>query len=165
MVISQVIIAITILKEQIVQNENEYKEYCKQYNKAQRDMIECGNKKKDLLKLIKELEDKIVAENIFINVSCVEGFGILTQPELVAISTGIDKTDYREYGDYPRWIDLERIVKDVINIKKKYPLWKLESVKKSGQYDTMPPQNFYKYTYETEEGNYFTCGGVEIINS
>ena len=71
MVISQVIIAITILKEQIVQNENEYKQYCKQYNKAQRDMIECGNKKKDLLKLIKELEDKIVAENIFVNVSCV----------------------------------------------------------------------------------------------
>jgi hypothetical protein len=45
---------------------------------------------------------------------------MLLQEVLVAISNGMDQTDYRKKGNYPRWYDLERLVNEVIAFKKLY---------------------------------------------
>jgi hypothetical protein len=105
----------------------------------------------------------VETENMFEEVKDVEGFVTLSQSELVAISNGMDKTDYRQYGKYPRWFDLERLVKHVIQFKKHYPGWVLDRVNKSGQYDTLPPQSFYKFTYNTPLGHYMSYGGIEPL--
>ena len=70
----------------------------------------------------------------------------------------MNKTDYRKHGDYPRFYDLETLIKHVIEFKKQYPGWVLESVEKTGQYDTLPPQTFYKFTYKTPLGHYMSFG-------
>jgi hypothetical protein len=33
---------------------------------------------------------------------------------------------------------------------------------KSGQIDVLPPESFYKFTYNTPEGYYMSCGGIEF---
>ena len=48
--------------------------------------------------------------------------------------------------------------------KKLYPDWILESLTRGGQYDTLPPQTFYRYTYKTPHGHYMSMGGIERIN-
>ena len=85
------------------------------------------------------------------------------QEELVAISNGMDKTDYRKHDNYPRWYDLEKLVKEVIAFKKLYSGWILESLTRGGHYDTLPPQTFYRYTYKTPQGHYMSMGGIERI--
>jgi hypothetical protein len=119
------------------------------------------NRKKDLSQQIKNLERIIDTENVFESVQGVEGFDTLLQEELVAISNGMDKTDYRKFGNYPRWHDLEKLVKEVIAFKKLYPGWILESLTRGGQYDTLPPQTFYRYTYKSPHGHYMSHGGIE----
>jgi hypothetical protein len=98
------------------------------------------------------LEDIIESENVFESVQTVEGFDTLLKSELVVISNGMDKTDYRKHGNYPRWYDLERLVKEVIYFKKLYPGWILDHLARGGQYDTLPPQTFYRYTYKSQHG-------------
>ena len=124
----------------------------------------CESRKKELSKEIKKLEEIIEAENVFESVENMEGFDTLLQEELVAISNGMDKTDYRKNGNYPRWYDLERLVNEVIVFKKLYPGWILESLARGGQYDTLPPQTFYRYTYKSPHGHYMSMGGIERIN-
>lgn len=71
----------------------------------------------------------------------------LSQIELDIIAYGMDKKDYRVYCDCPRWYDLERIAKEVIEFKKLYPGWILERLDLDGQYDGLPPTTYYKYIY------------------
>jgi hypothetical protein len=66
----------------------------------------------------------------------------------------MDKTDYRNYGDYPRWIDLDKICKEVIQMKKRYPNWVLMDLEKSRQINTVPPQSFYYYKFKDEFADY-----------
>jgi hypothetical protein len=40
----------------------------------------------------------------------------------------------------------------------------LESVKKTGQYDTLPPKSFYKFTYKTPLGHPMSFGRLEILS-
>ena len=82
------------------------------------------------------------------------------------------KTNYRDMEivkirneDIPRYIDLERLVKEVIEFKKIYPGWVLDRIQKSGQYDTLPPQSFYKFTYKSPQGHYMSHGGIELLSS
>ena len=78
----------------------------------------------------------IESEDIYVNVLWIEGFEILLKQELVAISTGMNQTDYRKMDqviatskeEVPRYIDLERLVKEVIEFKKQYPGWILERI-------------------------------------
>lgn len=145
---------------------SEYYEYRKQYDEIRNKIRSCENKKKDLIKQIKNLEDIIESEDIYANVLWIDGFETLTQPELVAISTGMDKTNYRDMAQVktmgneviPRWIDLERLINAVVDVKKQYPGWVLESVQCSGHYDTLPPRNIYKFTYKTPQGHYMSYG-------
>lgn len=96
-------------------------------------------------------------------ISAIEGFELLSEDELSIITTNMDRTDYRKHGNYPRFYDFERICKEVINKKKKYPRWTLSSLSRGGQYDTLPPQIFYKYEYKDEDGCYFNIGGIKLI--
>jgi hypothetical protein len=159
------------LKAELAENEAECKDLNKIYRENQIKMNLSVSRKKELSKEIKKLEEIVEAENVFESVQGVEGFETLLQEELVAISNGMNKTDYskmdlviaRSKESIPRWIDLEKLVKEVIAFKKLYPGWILESLIRGGQYDTLPPQTFYKYTYKSPHGHYMSMGGIERI--
>jgi chromosome segregation ATPase len=152
------------LRAELIQVDSELKEIGKIYMEYRKKVTSCENKKRELSKEIKKLEEIIESENMFETVENIEGFDTLLQEELVTISNGMDKTDYRKRGNYPRWYDLERLVKEVIAFKKLYPGWILESLTKSGQYDTLPPQTFYRYTYNSTHGHHMTHSGIEHLN-
>lgn len=160
------------LRAELAQNDAEYTKIKKIYRETVIKMNFCESRKKELSKEIKKLAEIIEAENVFESVQNIEGFDTLLQEELVAISNGMDKTDYskmdlvraRSKESIPRWIDLERLVKEVIGFKKLYPGWILECVERGGQYDTLPPQTFYSYTYKSPHGHYMTFGGIKIIH-
>jgi len=109
----------------------------------------CKNVKKDLL------------NEIFESVQNIEGFDTLLETELLAISKGMDRTDYSTYGNFPRWCDLERLVTDVINFKKMYPGWILEYLEPGGR--ICPPRTSYKFQYKTPQGHYMSTGGFERV--
>jgi hypothetical protein len=153
------------LKTELIQVEDELKELNKIYMQYRKKINLCENRKKELSKEIKKLIEIIETENVFETVQNIEGLDTLLQEELVAISKGMDKTDYRKYGNYPRWYDLERLVNQVILFKRLYPGWILESLASGGQYDTLPPQTFYRYTFKTPQGHYWSMGGIERLNS
>jgi len=141
------------------------------YEEAKLNLEKFKSKQETTKIQIKKLTEIIESGTILKYVENIEGVDTLTKEELTAIYTGIDKTDYNEeshlksYGKvYPRFIDLERVVKDVINFKKLYPGWILEHLARGGQYDTMPPETYYKYTYKTPQGHYMSHGGIEVIN-
>ena len=118
---------------------------------------------------IKKLEDIIESEDVFETVRQIEGFDTLNQEELIIIKNGMNKVNYRKMdlvrnrAELPRWIDLERLVKQVIEFKKTYPGWILERIAANGQYDSLPPQTFYKFTYKTPHGHYMSFGGIEVL--
>ena len=103
------------LRAELAQNEAEYKKIHKSYRETAVKMNFCESRKKELSKEIKKLAEIIEAENVFKSVENIEGFDTLLQEELVAISNGMDKTDYskmdlvraRSKESIPRWIDLE----------------------------------------------------------
>jgi len=152
------------ISAELAEVETELKDLNKIYRENRIKINLCDSRRKDLSQQIKKLERIIDTENVFESVENIEGFDTLLQEELVAISNGMDKTDYRKFGNYPRWHDLERLVKEVIAFKKLYPGWILESLARGGQYDTLPPETFYRYTYKTPHGHYMKMGGIELIN-
>lgn len=118
-----------------------------------------------ILKEIKRLEDIEESKNIIGEcIKNIDGFELLSEDELSIITTKMDKTDYRKYGNYPRYLDLERICKEVIEMKKKYPKWTLTNLASGGQYDSLPPQTFYRYEYQDEYGNIFDIGGIKLVS-
>jgi len=153
------------LRAKLSEFESEYKELNKIYVEYRKKMELCESNKKKLIREIKKLEDIIESENIFESVKETEGFDTLLKEELVAISNGMNKTDYRKYANYPRWYDLERLVKEVIEFKKLYPGWILDYIEQKGAYDTLPPETYYKYTYKTPQGHYMSHGGIELLSS
>ena len=159
-------------RDELVQIETESRQIDKIYREICKKIRLCDSRKNDLLKEIKKLEEIVESENVFESVQNIEGFNTLLQEELVAISNGMDKTDYskmdlvraRSKESIPRFYDLERIIKSVIEFKTLYPGWILDSVARGGQYDTLPPQIFYRYTYKSPHGHYMTMGGIELIH-
>lgn len=161
----------------IITLQDEFKEMireCKKYNKLMNDnrrkMDECENRKKEISTEIKRLEHIIEHEDAFDFASKMEGYDTLSQSELEAIIIGMDKKNYststsNSTNQIPRWIDLERLIREVIEFKKDYPNWVLISIQKSFQYDTFPPKNNYKFTYQIPQGYRVSFGGVEFIRS
>ena len=147
------------LKTELSQMQDEYDKIVMEANEKTLKKQLYESRINDISNEIKKLE----SEDMFYCVKEIEGFDKLLSRELLAIANGMDKTDYRQYNkDCPRWIDLERIVKHVIELKKHYPKWILDRVIKSGQIDVLPPESFYKFTYNTPEGYYMSCGGIEF---
>jgi vacuolar-type H+-ATPase subunit E/Vma4 len=102
---------------------------------------------------ITHLTNMAEVENVMDYVKNIEGFDLLEKGEITIIIANMDKTDYTKYNCV-RWIDLEKLVKEVINIKKKYN-WTLIYLTSGGRIDTMPPTNFYKFEYKDEDGLMF----------
>lgn len=94
-------------------------------------------------------------------ISNIENFDLLNEEELKIITSKMDKTDYRKLGDYPRWLDLENIIKYVIDIKQKYTKWTLTNLSKVGHFDRLPPKTFYNYEFKDENEMYFNIGGIK----
>lgn len=153
------------LKE-VIQLHNKYN---KLMNENRKKMNECEDRKKQITAEIKRLEHIIEYEDAFDSVCGIEGYDTLSQSEVEAITTGMDKTNYSTYStpakEIPRWIDLERLVKEVIELKKDYPDWILISVRKSFQCDTLPPINHYKFTYRIPQGHEVSFGGLEFVSN
>lgn len=153
-----------------IQNElNEKKQNIGQERiKVNKTLRLCDSQLKDIekdlaiiLKEIKRREDIEEAKNIIgEDIKKMEGFELLSQDELFIITTKMNRTDYRKYGNYPRYLDLERLCKNVINIKKLYPKWTLTSLAIGSQYDTLPTHTFYRYEYKDEYGYEFNIGGI-----
>lgn len=119
-----------------------------------------------ITKEIKRREEIEEAKNIITtDISSIEGFESLSEDELSIITKNMDKTDYRKNGSYPRFNDLEKICKAVINMKKRYPTWILTNLAAGGQLDTFPPQIFYKYEYKDENDCYFNLGGIQVVRT
>ncbi len=151
------------LRSKLAQVEKEYDEIYMIYKETEQKKRLCESRKRDIKKEIKKLEDLVEQENVFETVKDVEGFETLSSSELNAISNGMDKTDYTMFGKYPRWIDLERLVKHVIQFKKLYPGWILDRVIKLDQAETLlKSPTFYKFTYNTPLGHYMSSGGIEL---
>lgn len=91
----------------------------------------------------------------------IKGFELLNERELAVITTKMDRTDYRHYGEYPRWIDLERIIKEVIDIKKHYTEWKLTKLSKRSNSDKVPPETFYIYEFTDKYGILLDVGRIK----
>ena len=153
------------LRAELVQVETELKELNKIYVQHRKNVNLCDSRKKDLSNKIITLEDIIATENMFEAVKGLDGFETLSQKELVAISNGMDKRDYRKYVtgvNFPRFKDLEQLINEVIGFKKLYPGWILDRVVSCGQYDTLPPKTFYRYTFKTPQGHSWSHGGIEL---
>jgi hypothetical protein len=76
----------------------------------------------------------------------IDGFNLLSEDELSVIAKNMNKTDYRKYGA-PRWLDLENIIKTVVEMKNSYPKFTLTNLDIGGQIDTLPPKTFYRYEF------------------
>jgi type I site-specific restriction-modification system R (restriction) subunit len=147
--------------------EIEYEEVYRIYKENERKMRLYDNTLRSLSKEIKKMEQIIESEDVFESVKNVEGFDTLTKNDLFIISKGMDKRDYRDLKivqNCPRWIDLERLVKEVIHFKSIYPGWILENIIITGHYDSLPPQTFYKFTYKTPTGHYMMYSGMDTNN-
>ena len=112
--------------------------------------------KKQLLKIyeIKHSMNTIFCQDI----ENISNFHLLTKDDLFKISKAIDKRDYNLNfnSNYPRFIDLEDVVKYIIQVKQIYPLWELTYINKFGKIDTYPPKNCYTYHFTTPEGLLFS---------
>ena len=80
----------------------------------------------------------------------INGIDLLSEEELSIIAKNMNKTDYRKHGKYPRWLDLEKIIKTVVEMKKRYPKFTLTNLDIGGRIDSMPPQTFYRYEFTDE---------------
>jgi hypothetical protein len=145
--LAQLIIDLKVAKENNAQRHKDYKEAFRNYTLA-------GKEVERLEKEFKHLKQTIETENMFDSVNNVEGFNLLSNEELFAISIGIDKTDYRKSScsTEPRFHELQRVVEEIIKIKKQYTGWVFTGLKCCGQYDTLPPQRFLTYHFTTPEG-------------
>lgn len=84
----------------------------------------------------------------------IDGFNLLSEDELSIIAKNMNKTDYRKYG-VPRWMDLENIIKTVVEMKNSYPKFTLTNLDIGGQIDTMPPETFYRYEFTDDNDRTF----------
>jgi flagellar biosynthesis/type III secretory pathway chaperone len=134
--------------------------YKKEQERINNEIENLETDKKTILEQLHQLKTNINSPennyNIFDEPDLkVCGMGALTQQEKQAISDGIDKTDYRHLGDYPRYIDLDKIVERVWQIKQA-DNWTLVKVTKTGTYEPMPSAGKYTLTFRPDQDT-FIC--------
>ena len=118
---------------------------------------------------IAKINDLLTIEDMYDELMTIDSFNIISRDELDIIIKNMDKTDYTQrVASVPRFIDIKKIIHEVIHYKQKYPTFigTLDNMRKKGQLDTYPPTNYYEYTFKTVNGeDYFRIGGVEVINN
>ena len=60
-------------------------------------------------------------------------------------------------------MDLEQVINFVLEIKTIYPGWKLQKLDHTGGRDSLPPLNWYEYSFITPEGHCFNYGGIKNV--
>ena len=141
--------------EELVQNQNELIEKKQQLIQEKKEIDKAlrlfWNKLSEVCRELEQITTEIENRELIEGVANIEGFDLLSDEEIKLIISKMDKTDYRKHGDYPRYIDLERICKDVIHTKKldpQHPAWTLTNVEIcEKKEDTIPPRTTYKYVY------------------
>jgi hypothetical protein len=159
------------IKQQILELKSNYDILYEDSKVTDRQRRELGGKYNvqtqkltELDKEIKKYESYILQETILDdNIRSKPGFNLLTIDELSSIIKGLDKTDYTKYGR-KRFHDVDDVIDTIIEVKQLYPSWKLEHIRVSGSFDTMPPRNFYEYDFITPDGIRFSRGGFKRIN-
>jgi len=166
----------TIVKQEMIEEQKSIIEKLKfEFNKIESQRVEhlnqlklyqknvriYENMKKDIEKEIQKMELNLLTTNMFTDFDNLENFDLLSLEEQNVIAKGIDKTDYTNYG-HPLLFDLKKTVLEIIELKKAYPNWTLINLQKTGQYDIMPPLNFYKFIFKTPLNHWFTYGGIHV---
>jgi hypothetical protein len=106
---------------------------------------------------IKNVKDLILTEDIFRPFESTYGYNLLTELDKLHIYHGMDKINYQELDEnLPRYIDLEKIINFIIDIKSRYINFILISVKIGKQITLLPPKTDYVYTFKTPEGGILT---------
>lgn len=112
--------------------------------------IQQTNNGDNLKKISAELRCRTDIGELRNNNENIKELTLLSDAELSIIYNGMDITDYRtkHNNTYSRYIDLERICKEVIEVKTNYPTWRLFHLKIASQLDSWPPKTGYKYKYK-----------------
>jgi hypothetical protein len=155
-IISTLEIEYKILEEEANLLDKQRREIGKEYIIKEAALTQIKNK-------LKEYEMFICHETMFDDdrIKSKNGFGLLTQNELMVIIKGIDKTDYNKYKRY-RFSDVDRIVDNILQVKLPYPSWELKQLKKCGMIDSMSPY-CYEMDFKTPEGLIFSRGGIKAL--
>jgi hypothetical protein len=121
----------------------------------EKDVKKTDDDLKNILKEIQHHEAIDESKNMISeDIKNIENFNLLNGNEILLITNKMDRIDYRKYGDYPRWIDLEKICKEVIEIKKYYPNWTLMDLEKSREMSKEPTQSYYYYKFKDKYASY-----------
>lgn len=123
------------------------------------------SEKVKLLQIIRGIDKEIASNNLSLteifteqirrkeieDIKSIEKYELLSEDEMIIIHKNMNKT----YGVTDRFVDLERICKEVIDIKNIYPKWKLINLKIYQQEDLLLPYSHYNYEYKDATGNSF----------
>jgi hypothetical protein len=146
------------LKGELAEADASFKQACTALQDAYHNKNTYAHAKRDIENKMAKIEELMAFNEMCILTKTYCLSSSLLNEELLAIGQGMDKTDYRQYGNYPRYIDLDRLVHEVIGLKQLYTGWTLECVQKGVVYDTMPPKTAYSFTFRTPHGHHMTCG-------
>lgn len=139
------------IKGHIKQKEDEIAKLQNDLKKVEKDLIIVQGQINDQTTL-----DQPIVE-LHTLIKPIDGNDIINRDELLKIYEGMDKQDYTVKYDHvkERYVDLEFIVKKVIENKKMYPNWKLSCVKLTNRVHTEPPKNSYECSYITPDNKKF----------
>ena len=123
-------------RKTLFHKELEIENHIKTLNK---EIIECTKK-------IKQTEEEMLLDEYYSETHTLNS--PLSNEEINLIVTNMDKKDYRDFGNYPRWIDLQKIIDFVVEIKDQYHDWNLIQVARLyDQILNIPPSHIYIYTF------------------
>jgi hypothetical protein len=108
---------------------------------------------------INEIEIKLFKNDI---IRSIPGLELVSLDSLRIIEKSVDAYDYIQMG-VPKYIYFEKIIKTIINIKLKFPTWKLNKLTKGAMYNTIQPEVLYEYEFKTGDGMMFTYWEIIVI--
>jgi hypothetical protein len=119
---------------------------------------------KEINKDIQKNQDRVIEIKLFKNdiIRSIPGLELVSLDSLRIIEKSIDAYDYIQMG-VPKYIYFEKIIKTIINIKLKYPTWKLNKLTKGAMYNTIQPEVLYEYEFKTGDGMMFTYFEIIVI--
>jgi hypothetical protein len=119
---------------------------------------------KEINKDIQKNQDRVIEIKLFKNdiIRSIPGLELVSLDSLRIIEKSVDAYDYIQMG-VPKYIYFEKIIKTIINIKLKYPTWKLNKLKKGAMYNTIQPEVLYEYEFKTGDGMMFTYFEIIVI--
>lgn len=131
-------------------------------NKTYQTNYHAHNRNADFLRLKKQIKDEMESEINKLDIVVdfyesiekyknIEDFNILTKKEIVMILTNI----FRDESTVD--LDICKLIKNMIKIKKTYVNWELINVKISSDIceDRLPKITYYKLSYKTPENHIF----------